>query len=338
MTTNTLTDRYVDATLRRLPERQRPDIERELRASIADAVDDRVEAGAKPDEAERSVLTDLGDPARLAAGYADRPLHLIGPALFLDYTRLMVALLGIVIPAVAGAVGIARLAQGAEVLSAIGSAVTTAWTTAVHLVFWTTVVFVVIERTSKTATVARPWTPDALPEPTTRRARYGELIAESVFAVLFSAFLLLSPRFSTERDANGDPISVLAPSLWDNGVIYIYIAIVVASVGYAFGKYYLRWNAALAVAGTLVGLAGAGLLVWLGANDRVVNPAFATAAGWPEAVSQWIHAGLVIVGVLSAGKLVIDLVVGISTRSWRTPDLNRLINNVVDGLTRTRRP
>ncbi|MFD0597537.1 permease prefix domain 1-containing protein [Catellatospora coxensis] len=69
----TLTDRYVDATLRRLPGRQRADIEKELRTAIADAVDDRVEAGDEPAAAEIEVLTGLGDPARLAAGYADRP-------------------------------------------------------------------------------------------------------------------------------------------------------------------------------------------------------------------------------------------------------------------------
>ena len=34
----TLTDRYIEAVLRRLPFHQRPDIERELRASIADAI------------------------------------------------------------------------------------------------------------------------------------------------------------------------------------------------------------------------------------------------------------------------------------------------------------
>src|SRR4051794_17665934 len=49
---NTLTDRYVAATLRSLPERQRPEIERELRASIADAVEDRIEGGTKPKAAE----------------------------------------------------------------------------------------------------------------------------------------------------------------------------------------------------------------------------------------------------------------------------------------------
>src|SRR5882672_5085367 len=107
-TTTSLTDRYVDATLRRLPGRQRPDIEKELRASIADAVDDRLVAGSDPAEAERAVLTELGDPARLASGYADRPLQLIGPALYLDYTRLLGALLATVVPAVAMAIAIVR--------------------------------------------------------------------------------------------------------------------------------------------------------------------------------------------------------------------------------------
>src|SRR5262245_8394752 len=97
-TTNTLTDRYVEATLRRVPAEKRPDIDKELRASIADAVDDRIEAGADRSEAEAAVLTELGDPARLAAGYADRPLYLIGPELFLDYVRFLRVLIITVVP------------------------------------------------------------------------------------------------------------------------------------------------------------------------------------------------------------------------------------------------
>src|SRR4051794_38396607 len=99
-TANTLTDRYVAATLRSVPEKQRPELDKELRASIADAIDDRIEAGSKPEAAEREVLIELGDPIRLAAGYADRPLYLIGPALFPDYTRLLKLLVGIVVPIV----------------------------------------------------------------------------------------------------------------------------------------------------------------------------------------------------------------------------------------------
>src|SRR5690606_4735895 len=89
----TLTDRYVAATLRSIPANSREDIERELRASIGDAIDAKVEAGSEPEAAEAAVLTDLGDPDRLAAGLTDRPLSLIGPELFLTWWRLLRVLL-----------------------------------------------------------------------------------------------------------------------------------------------------------------------------------------------------------------------------------------------------
>lgn len=44
------------------------------------------------------MLTELGDPMRLAAGYTGRPLHLIGPAVYPDWLRLVKLLLGIIVP------------------------------------------------------------------------------------------------------------------------------------------------------------------------------------------------------------------------------------------------
>ena len=53
MTTTTLTDRYVWAVLRSLPEAQRADIDRELRGTIADTIDAKIEAGSEPADASR---------------------------------------------------------------------------------------------------------------------------------------------------------------------------------------------------------------------------------------------------------------------------------------------
>ena len=83
-----LVDRYVYTALRRVPEQQRADIDRELRASIEDAVDARVDAGEEHDAAVTATLTELGDPDRLADSYAGRPGYLIGPALFTPWRRL----------------------------------------------------------------------------------------------------------------------------------------------------------------------------------------------------------------------------------------------------------
>lgn len=71
-----LTDRYVAAALHGLPDRRRPDLERELRSSVHDAVEDRAAAGEDHCRAEVAVLEDLGDPRRLGARLAGRQAHL----------------------------------------------------------------------------------------------------------------------------------------------------------------------------------------------------------------------------------------------------------------------
>ncbi|BCB73807.1 permease prefix domain 1-containing protein [Phytohabitans flavus] len=297
--TTSLTDRYIEAILRRVPSRQRPDIERELRTSIADAVDDRLEAGADPAEAEVAVLTDLGDPARLAAGYADRPLHLIGPALFLDYTRLLSALLITVVPAVAAVVGLLRAVDGDGASSVAGDAVGAALTAALHVTFWTTLLFAVIERVPSAKLPARRWTPTALPEPTARRTRYAELIAETVATVLFTALILLSPMLRFETDASGDPIGALDPWLWDTRVIYIFVGLLITSLSMAFTRYYARASAPLAIGRAAADVATGLTLIWIATNDHILNPAFVEAAGWSSGVRTWINGVVVAVCIAS---------------------------------------
>ena len=148
---STLTDRYVWAVLRSLPEAQRADIDRELRATIADTVDAKIESGSKPADAEREALIELGDPYKLAWGYADRPLHLIGPALFPDYIRLLRVLYFIVLPIVVVVVFLslllAKSLEGESPWGAFGPIWPIAIGVAVHMGFWTTLVFAVLERT-----------------------------------------------------------------------------------------------------------------------------------------------------------------------------------------------
>jgi hypothetical protein len=331
--TTSLTERYVQAVLRRLPPGQRPDIERELRTSIADAADGRVEAGSDPAAAERDVLTELGDPVRLAAGYTDRPLHLIGPALFLDYVLVVKALLATVLPIVATVIAVVRAIEGGTVIDVVGGVVGTAITTAVHIVFWTTAVFAVIERTPDLRwTPIRPWTPDALPEQTTGRASAGELVAETVFSGLFLTLVLLSPTLRFQTRPDGTPIGVLSPWLWDTGVVYAFVALVAAGLALSFVRRHVRWNRVVAVVAALTGLGTASLLVWVGAHDRLLNPEFVAAAGWPQDVVRWVHVGLVVTSALAIVVTLVQAVAGFLTRSWQPTDLGAAIRNAVQRL------
>ena len=108
--TTTLTQRYIAATVKSLSPAAQVDVRAELEASIADAIEGRVEQGEKREDAERAVLTELGDPAVLAAGYADRPLHLIGPRYYVTWWRLVKLLLMIVPVCVVGGVALSTAA------------------------------------------------------------------------------------------------------------------------------------------------------------------------------------------------------------------------------------
>jgi hypothetical protein len=98
----TLSDRYVWGVLRAVPESQRADLEPEIRALVADAVDNRIATGDIDElDAERAALIELGDPERLAARYLGRARQLIGPVLFDAWRRVLVPALLVVVPIVA---------------------------------------------------------------------------------------------------------------------------------------------------------------------------------------------------------------------------------------------
>ncbi len=139
----TLTDRYVAATLRSVPAPRREEIATELRASIQDMIEGRTDGGEETAAAEREVLTELGDPAQLAARYADRRLQLIGPRYYLAWERLLKLLLSF-IPAMVGLlVGLVAATDGKSVGAAVGAGFATAFEVAVQIAFWVTLVFAV---------------------------------------------------------------------------------------------------------------------------------------------------------------------------------------------------
>jgi len=333
-----LTERYVQAALRGLPPQQRSDIERELRTSIADAVDAKMEAGSDAAVAEREALTELGDPARLAAGYADRPLHLIGPALYLDYKRLLTTMLVTVVPLVAAAIAIVRVISGDNALQVVGGVVGVALTTAVHIATWVTLLFAILERIHGARwSPTRMWTPDLLPEPPSRQARTAELIGATVAGGVFLTGILLTPVLPFERDADGHVIGLLSPWLWETGFVYAFVAFAAAGVGFGFVRYYVRWTPLLAIVGALIGVASVGVLIWVATHDTLINPAFAQARGWPTTVTNWINPGVLIAGVISVLVTIGQLVSGFATRSWASADLGAMIRTSVTGIAKPRR-
>ena len=265
----TLTERYISATIRTLPAESQEDVRAELAASIADAVEARTAQGEDPEAAEREVLTGLGDPAVLAAGYADRPLHLLGPRHYLTWRRLLIVLLWIVPACALVGVGLSQALIGADVGTIIGEALGTALTAAVHVAFWTTLVFVVLERTG--AETGEAWSVDDLPEPKETGTGRTDLVASLVVLGLVLAALAWDRLIGLVR-LEGEWMPVLHPDLWPLwGSVLVVIVLaeaVQAVVLHARG----RWSTGLAVVSTVLAVAFVSWALTLFGNGRLLNP------------------------------------------------------------------
>ncbi|MDQ0736115.1 hypothetical protein [Arthrobacter agilis] len=299
----TLTDRYVWAAVRTVPESQRSGLDPEIRELIGDAVDARLASGEDSAAAERSALVGLGDPERLAADYVDRPLTLIGPRYYLDWLRLLKTLVAIVVPIAAVVVLVVQLLTSGSVGGAIGGAVSTAITATVHIGFWTTLLFVVLER-SGTADTGMGWTVERLPElpDRTRDGRLTELVASLVFLALFAGAILWQQIRSVALADDGSAIPLLDPALWSFWLPW-FLALIVLEAGFALWLYLRGWSWSAAVVNVVLNLAFAVPAVLLWSEGRLLNPDFVDAVGWDPAVAT--GGGWTVVSVVTGGTVLI---------------------------------
>jgi hypothetical protein len=283
-----LVDRYVFTALRRVPEPQRADIDRELRASIQDAIEARTEAGEPHDTAVENTLLDLGDPDRLADQYADRSNFLIGPELFPIWRRMMVMLFSTVLPLVLAIVVVIQLIDDPGIGKVIGTGVSTLITVSAHLAFWTTLGFAIIERTGVgKAELRTTWALKDLPKYEPGAMSMSQLCAFLVWsALLITALVLQQFTFSAEP--------VLDPANWSFWWPFL-IVVTAARGGWAIWVHRTAgWTRPAAVANAVLAALFAAPVIWLLATDAFFNPAFGgflnTGSADPK---QWVTVALI---------------------------------------------
>jgi len=304
-----MTDRYVGATLRSIPERQRADIEAELRASIDDEIEARAAAGEDAGKAEEEVLSALGDPERLAASYTGRPGYLIGPDLFFDYKRLLAVLLVSVVPIVVVVIGIVRVVGGESLGEIVVDTVGTALTLAVHIAFWTTLVFALVERSDRRPPETE-WTLSKLPPvPSAGSIHLSDTIASLVVLSLAIAGLSLSGSASPVMSAEGSSVPFFDPELLSFWLPY-FIVILGLEIVFEIVKYRVgRWTWPLASFNLALNASFAIPAVYLLATDQVLNSEFFEILGWgtaPRSGSTSINLAIVAI----AGVAIWDVIDG----------------------------
>jgi hypothetical protein len=192
---------YVKEVGRRLPEKMREDIEKEIHSLIEDALADQSQIqGREPDEMMIvEVLKRFGPPEKMAASYLP-PRYLIGPVLYPHFISTLKVVLSVITVLAAIGMGVSlgmssrlpgdlALVTGRAVLQLID--VLFRASAAVVLVFavmqWAGKDFKAAEKT---------WDPRQMkPEPQEDQVSAGERIAEIVFTILALVVFNLYPQW-----------------------------------------------------------------------------------------------------------------------------------------------
>ncbi|WP_259383466.1 HAAS signaling domain-containing protein [Bacillus thuringiensis] len=323
-----LIDLYIQEVAKRLPEKNREDITLELRSTIDDMLpEDYNEKDVK------SVLEKLGSPVSLANGYLDRPMHLIGPRYFDVYTTL----LKMIIPIAAVIALISMVAENFigysgdqavlnVILQLIGKGIGEIFEVSLHVFFWLTVVFVILERTDKDkgieplTTSLKKWTPDDLKnisyipkkKAISKFEVFGGLMWTAVWATLyFYANYLVGVYNGT---ANG--LKFVSPT-FNQDVLLQYWPIVVIMIVFeiCISLYKLvqgQWTQRLAIGNAILQIAGTIVFIVIVVNPHVFNAGFITYLANAFTISSeefktWLIGGGIFFYMLSAAINIFDV-------------------------------
>lgn len=284
----TWTERYLATVLRSIPEPKRTDVERELRSSIEDAIEERVAAGEERRAVERSVLEALGDPAQLAAAYTGRPTYLIGPELFPLYRKFVPRLIATLVPIAAIVMMVLKLAGGGDIADATAAGVSGAISTGINIAFWASLTFVFLEwagpaRQARAELIAATgrWTLERLPKVPDGRITVGETAGE-IAAVLITIGILVFAATLSTTNASGVAVPLLAPGFASALLPILLVTLGLRGIDYLRAFNAGRWTRWLAVYHALVHIAFGLVVVVLALNGWILNPSFGETIGWPN--------------------------------------------------------
>ncbi|WGF38968.1 MULTISPECIES: HAAS signaling domain-containing protein [Lysinibacillus] len=322
-----LTEIYIQEVTRRLPEKNREDIALELRSTIGDMLpDDYNEHDVK------EVLEKLGNPAALASGYRDQPMHLIGPRYFDVY----LSLLKMIIPIAAVIAVISMIAEyfisfgGEEAvmnafLNMMGEGIWRIIEVGIHVFFWLTVVFVILERTDKgkeqhpLSASLKKWTPEDLKtviyipkkKAITKLEVFGYLMWTAIWATLY----FYANHLLGIYEGGGEGLKFVMPALNQDVLLrYWPIVIVVIALEIGLALYKLlkgQWTKKVAIFNTVVELFATVVFIVIVSNPNLMNQESITYMSklFTTSTKQfeiWLIAGIIIIFVVSAAISIFD--------------------------------
>ncbi|HLR65581.1 MAG TPA: hypothetical protein VK105_00395 [Virgibacillus sp.] len=283
---------YIHEVTRRLPEKSRADIALELRLTIEDMLpDDYTEEDIK------TVLGKLGNPATLASGYRDQPMHLIGPRYFDIY----VSLLKMILPIAAAIALISMVAEyfidysGEEavvnvVLTIMGVGIWTIIGVGIQVFFWLTLIFAILERIDKEkdqqplSTSLNKWTPDDLKSipyiPKNKAITKGEVFGSLMWTAIWATLYFYANHLVGVYEGGEAGLEFVIPAL-NQSVLLLYwpIVLVVIALEIGLALYKLikgQWTKKVAIFQTVLELIATAVFIAILSNPNLMNHEFIT--------------------------------------------------------------
>lgn len=221
-----LIDRYVIEVGKHLPlVKGRKDIEKELRSTLEDMLEDRAQKAGRPadEEMEIELLKEYGAPQTVAQTYNPHP-YLIGPRLFPFFVmvlKIVVSVVTVVLLVLTGfkIASIAPTMAGPEFARAIGEGLAGIVSTAITVFGHIVLVFVILERYVPASEFKmddeKEWDPASLKkEPESDEVKLWEPILAIVFTFIAISIFNFNPQWLGFYIFSGDT-SAFIPALTD---------------------------------------------------------------------------------------------------------------------------
>jgi len=289
-----LVERYIYAVTKSLPEKQRSDIEQELRSLIEDMLSGQAKNDTPTAKDVTAVLLELGDPALLADQYRAKKSYLIGPENYDTYFLVLKIVLAAVAFGITLAMTISYFVEPpASIIELFAGYFSAIFGALLQVFAWVTVIFAIIE--NRNLPVSREfkdeyWSPSDLPELPDKNLTIKPI--ESIVGLLFAAIAIII--FNTAEHL----ISIY--SLSDDGVMRIIplfnqegfrslLPLLNAMLAIGIIKESLKlvirkWTRGLALINLVFNLLSFGLFVLFIRGDDLWNDVF---------FAFWVEAGLI---------------------------------------------
>jgi len=277
-------ERYIYAVTKRLPQKQRSDLEQELRSLIEDMLSEQVKNGKATEKDVDQVLLELGDPALLADRYRAKRNYLIGPENYETYFLV----LKIVVAAVAFGITLAMtigffVEPPGSIFELFRDYFGALFGALIQVFAWITVIFAIIEHQNVSISEelkTETWNPADLPElPDKNLAiKPAEPLVGLLFAVL--AFILFNTAehligiYSFSDDGPMRLIPLFDPEGFRALLPLINIMLALGMIKESLKLVIRKWTKGLALANLASNLLSFGLFVLFIRGEGLWSDAF----------------------------------------------------------------